>query len=98
MAEEIRFCRSGKKSFKALPLQALALDPQLQHIKAEGGAVDIELYKADKFEKIVLCTIKIYEISMVEATVLAWPDDKHNFPVLWCNLTHSPLGYKCSHL
>jgi hypothetical protein len=90
MAEQKDFAEEAKKSLGALPLQVLALDPQLQHIRAEGGSVDIELYRADKFEKIVLCTIKIYETSVVEASALAWPDDKHNFPILWCNLTLVP--------
>jgi hypothetical protein len=90
MAEKKDFVEEAKKSLRALPLQPLALDHKLQHVKAEGGAVDIELYKADKFEKIVLCTINIYETSVVEASLLAWPDEKHNFPILWCNLTVVP--------
>ena len=91
MAEELQFAAEAKKSLKALlPLQPAALDPQLQHIKTEGGSVDIELFKADKFEKIVLCTINIFETEVVEATAMAWPDEKHNFPILWCNLTIVP--------
>jgi len=50
----------------------------------------IDVYKADKLEKIVFCTINIFESGVIEATVLAWPDDKYNFPVLWCNLTIVP--------
>ncbi len=91
MAEILQFAAEAKKSLEALlPLQPVALDPQLQHIKTEGGSVDIELFKADKFEKIVLCTINIFETEVVEATVMAWPDEKHNFPILWGNLTIVP--------
>jgi len=90
MAEIKDFIEGAKKSLSALSMQPLALDPALQHIKAEGGSVDIELYTADKLEKIVFCTINIYETSVVEATALAWPDDRHNLPILWCNLTVVP--------
>jgi hypothetical protein len=71
MAKGIQFAAEAKKSLEALlPLQPVALDPQLQHIKTEGGSVDIELFRADKFEKIVLCTINIFETEVVEATVM----------------------------
>jgi hypothetical protein len=90
MAEGILFAAEAKKSLGALPLQPIALDPQLQHIKTDGGSVEIELFKADKFEKIVLCTINIFETEVVEATVMAWPDAQHNFPILWGNLTIVP--------
>ena len=90
MAETVQFAAEAKKSLGALPLQPIALDPQLQHIKTDGGSVEIELFKADKFEKIVLCTINIFETEVVEATVMAWPDAKHNFPILWGNLTIVP--------
>ncbi|MBN2106580.1 MAG: hypothetical protein JW832_04080 [Deltaproteobacteria bacterium] len=91
MAEGIQFAAEAKKSLEALlPLQPVALDPQLQHIKTAGGSVDIEFFRADKFEKIVLCTINIFETEVVEATVMAWPDDRHNFPILWGNLTIVP--------
>jgi hypothetical protein len=41
-------------------------------------------------EKIVFCFINIFGSGVIEATVLAWPDDKYNFPVLWCNITIVP--------
>lgn len=90
MTEDIRFAEKAKKSFQSLPLEPVALDPGLQHVHTDGGAVEIELFKADKFEKIVFCTINIFETSVVEATAMAWPDERHNFPILWCNLTIVP--------
>lgn len=91
MAEALPFAEKGGQRLKALlRLDPVALDPQLQHIKTDGGSVAIELYRADKFEKVVLCTINIFETEVVEATVMAWPDERHNFPILWCNLTIVP--------
>lgn len=92
MSNKIDFVEVVKKSFGALPLQSIAIDPHLRHIQSEGGAVDLEICQMDKFEKIVLSTINIYQKSIVEASVIAWPDAKHHLPVLWCNLTLvSPL-------
>jgi len=92
MSNKIDFVEVVKKSFGAVPLRSIAIDPQLRHIQSESGAVDLEIYQMDKFEKIVLSTIKIYQKSIVEASAIAWPDAKHHLPVLWCNLTIvSPL-------
>ncbi|MEI6128426.1 MAG: hypothetical protein WCQ99_17925, partial [Pseudomonadota bacterium] len=90
MGTTIDFVQEAKKTLLTLPLQPAAIDPALQHIQKEGGTIDIEVFKADKFEKVVLCTINIFETEVVEASVLAWPDDNHNFPILWCNLTIVP--------
>ena len=90
MPEALQFAAEAKKSFGAIPMQPVTLDPQLRHIKTDGGSVEIEMFKADKFEKIVLCTINIFETEVVEATAMAWPDEEHNFPILWCNLTIVP--------
>ncbi|MCP4716791.1 MAG: hypothetical protein GY868_16840, partial [Deltaproteobacteria bacterium] len=85
------FISQAKKSFqKQLKLEEAALDPALKTIEAEGGRIDLEVYHAEKFEKVVFCTINMFATSVVEATVMAWPDDNHEFPVLWCNLTVVP--------
>lgn len=87
MAASIDFAGQAKKSMSGLNLAPAAIDPQVARIEAKGGTIDIELFKADKLEKIVLCTIKIHESGVVESTAMAWPDDSHNLPILWCNLT-----------
>lgn len=84
------FTQEAKKSLKILPLQPAAIDPALGHIEAPGGTIDIEVFTADKFEKVVVSTIKIHETGVLEQSVLAWPDERHNFPILWCNLTIVP--------
>jgi len=84
------FVQEAKKSLRALPLKPVAVDPGISHIEAPGGSIDIEAFTADKFEKVVLSTIKIHETGVLEESVLAWPDDRHNFPILWCNLTVVP--------
>lgn len=84
------FTHEAKKSLSALPLQPVAVDSALKHIEAPGGTFDIEVYKADKLEKVVLSTICIRETDVVEASVLVWPDENHNLPILWCNLTIVP--------
>ena len=90
MAVSIDFTGQAKQSMSALRLAPIDLDPQLARIEADGGTIDLELFKADKLEKVVLCTIKIHESGVVESTAMAWPDDNHNLPILWCNLTIVP--------
>ena len=87
MTASIDFAGQAKNSMSALKLTPVDIDPQLAHIEAEGGTIDLELFKADKLEKVVLCTIKIHESGVVESTAMAWPDENHNLPILWCNLT-----------
>ena len=87
MAASIDFAGQAKKSMSALKLTPAEIDPKLAHIEEEGGTIDLELFKADKLEKVVLCTIKIHETGVLESTAMAWPDDNHNLPILWCNLT-----------
>ena len=82
MAASIDFTGQAKKSMSALKLEPVDMDPQLAHIEAAGGTIDLELFKADKLEKVVFCTIKIHESGVVESTAMAWPDDNHNLPIL----------------
>lgn len=87
---EKNFMEEAKKSLRALPLKSVALEPSLRRIEAPGGSVDIEVYCCEKIEKVVLCSIRMHETGVLEQTVLAWPDEHHNFPILWCNLTIVP--------
>ena len=84
------FIEEAKKSLEALPLQSASLNKDLQHIEAAGGTIDLEIYKCDKIEKVVLSTITVHESGASDETVIVWPDDAHNFPALWCTLTTIP--------
>ncbi len=90
MAATIDFTGKAKEAMKPLGLEPATLDPQLARIEVSGGTIDLELFKADKIEKVVFCTIRIHEAGVLESTALAWPDDDHNLPILWCNLTIVP--------
>jgi len=87
---EKNFMDEARKALQALPLTPADTDSRLTRIEAPGGVVDIETYQGEKFEKVVLCSIAMHETGVLEQTVLAWPDERHNFPILWCNLTIVP--------
>ena len=84
------FVQETKKAFMQLPLIDVAIDPGLRAVKADGGSIELEVFRAETFKKIVFCTIVIDETGVQESTAMAWPDDEHNFPILWCNLTIVP--------
>lgn len=90
MAKQSAFIAEAKQGLAAFTLQPLPLDQSLGLIEAKGGSIRLECYTADKFEKIVLCTIEIEASSLVEASVLAWPKVEYDLPILWCNLTRVP--------
>ncbi len=90
MGANTDFIKKAKESFSKLDLLKVEIEPDLKKIDVDGGIIELDVYKTDKIEKIVFCTINIFESGVVEATALAWPDDKHNFPALWCNLTIVP--------
>jgi hypothetical protein len=84
------FILKAKDIFSTLVLSKVELDPDIRKIEADGGLIELEVYKTEKLEKIVFCFINIFDSGVIEATALAWPDDQYNFPVLWCNLTIVP--------
>ena len=90
MSAFIDFAEQAKKSMSAIHLVPVDIDPELTRIEADGGTIDLELFKADKLEKIVFCTINMLETGVLESTAMVWPDDNHNLPILWCNLTIVP--------
>lgn len=90
MTASIDFAGLAKKSMGTFSLVPVDLDPGLARIEVEGGAIDLELFTADKLEKVVFCTIRMHESGVVESTAMAWPDDHHHLPILWCNLTIVP--------
>jgi hypothetical protein len=90
MATIIDFAGEAKKVLQGLNLVEKQIDPRMRHIEAEGGTIDLELYTADKLSKVVFCTIRMHDTGVVEATAMAWPDDRHNLPIMWCNLTVVP--------
>jgi len=90
MDQKKDFIAEAKKSLHTLPLHEVPPGKALRRIEAPGGVVDIEVFQCEKIEKVVLCSIRMYETGVLEQTVLAWPDEQHNFPILWCNLTIVP--------
>ncbi|MFC1592058.1 hypothetical protein ACFL43_06005 [Thermodesulfobacteriota bacterium] len=90
MAASMDFSGQTKKSLSALGLTAVEIDPQLARIDVDGGTIELDLFKAEKLEKVVFCTINMQATGVVESTAMAWPDDEHNLPLLWCNLTIVP--------
>lgn len=90
MTATIDFAGLAKKSMDAFGLVTVALDPKLARIEVEGGTISLDLFRAEKLEKVVFCTIRMHESGVVESTAMAWPDDNHNLPILWCNLTIVP--------
>jgi len=90
MAAAIDFADHAKKCMGALSLVSVDLDPKLARIEVDGGTIVLDLFKKEKLEKVVFCTIRMHETGVVEATAMAWPDDNHHLPILWCNLTIVP--------
>ncbi len=90
MAEGREFIQSAKESLKALSLESVAVEESLQMIETDGGRIDLEVYKADKIEKVIFCTIKIFQPGISEKSVLIWPEDGYDIPLVWCNLTQMP--------
>ena len=90
MANQGAFIAEAKQGLSAFALQPLTLNQCPSLIEAQGGSIRLEGYTADKFEKIVLCTIEIEATSLVETSVLAWPETGSDLPILWCNLTRVP--------
>jgi len=84
------FVEAAKKAFMQTAMSSVAIEPDLRTIKTAGGSVVLEVFKAEKFSKIVFCTIVIDETGVLESTAMAWPDEDHNFPILWCNFTIVP--------
>jgi len=90
MSATINFAGHAKKCMSPLNLVPVDLDPKLSRIDVEGGTIDLDLFTAEKLEKVVFCTIRMHESGVVESTAMAWPDDNHYLPILWCNLTIVP--------
>ena len=84
------FVEAAQQAFRQIPLSAVAIEQDLRTVKTDGGSVVLEVFKAEKFSKIVFCTIVIEETGVLESTAMAWPDENHNFPILWCNFTIVP--------
>jgi hypothetical protein len=90
MTASIDFTDQARQNMGALRVVPVDLDPQLARIEVEGGTIAVDLFRTDKLEKVVFCTIMMHETGVVESTAMAWPDDNHHLPILWCNLTIVP--------
>jgi len=84
------FIKEARKSLEQLPLANITLDQELQHIEVPGGTIDLEFFRCEKIEKVVLSGIKVHESGVTDETVIIWPDASYNFPALWCTLTIIP--------
>lgn len=84
------FVEAAKKAFTQIPLKEVAIEQDLRMVRTDGGSVALDVFTAEKFQKIVFCTITIDDTGVLESTAMAWPDDNHDFPILWCNFTIVP--------
>lgn len=83
----IDFIGSAKNSLSALMEQPVSIDEKYNHYEAEGGSIDIEVYAADKIEKIVFSSIQIEATNVSEESVFIYPAAGYEFPVFWANMT-----------
>ena len=90
MAENLDLIFEAKKFLDKLSLESVSIDQGMKHIVVEGGTIDLEVYKCEKFEKVVFVTIKIHETGVSDETVILWPDDNYNLPFFCCTLTIIP--------
>jgi len=87
MADEKDFIEEAKQVFSSLSLETVPVDPDLKRIDAEGGSIELDVYTAEKIEKVVFCTITIHANSVSEKSVLVWPAEGYDLPIAWCNQT-----------
>jgi len=90
MDERKDFLSRIKMNLDQLSLEEVTVDPKLKKIEVEGGAIDLTMYKCHKVEKLTFSTIKIYESSVSEESLLVWSEDNYDLPLFWCNLTQMP--------
>ena len=74
----------------AMGLQKVELDREIEHVEVESGRLDLEVYQADRLEKLVLSSIHIAKTGVVESSVLIWPAGGFDLPIYWTNLTQIP--------
>jgi hypothetical protein len=84
------FIGAAQESLAKLPLKEITLPGELKRVESVDGSVDLSVFKADKIEKIVFSIIKINSASVSEESVIVWPADTHDLPILWLNLTQMP--------
>ena len=90
MTTTIDFAGHARAALQTLTLAPVTIDPDLARIVTDGGTIDLDVFTTGALDKIVLCTIRMHETGVVESTAIAWPDEAHNLPILWCNLTIVP--------
>ncbi len=90
MREKINIVESSKKALKELELKQVKLDEGIGTVKVEGGRINLEVYNTEKVEKAVFSSILVNKISVSEESVIVWPEDGYNFPMMWLNLTRLP--------
>lgn len=81
------FIKEAEKSFAEICKKAVDIGKSFEEIKNGKGEISLKVYKGDKVEKVIFSSIKIFKLAVVEESLMVWPTDEYNFPVLWCNLT-----------
>jgi len=71
-------------------LEPVAIDAELNRIRADGGSIDLDVYRSEKVQKAVFCDIRLHATNVSEKSVMLWPGDGYDFPALWLNLTQMP--------
>jgi len=87
MREKINFIESAKKSLEGLNLSLIKLDEGFDRISVEGGTINLDVCNTEKIEKVVFSSIQLNKMSVSEESVIVWPEDGYDLPVMWLNLT-----------
>lgn len=90
MTGKADFIGEARKRLLNLGLVPTEIEEDLRRIEVGGGTIDLELLKGEKVSKAVLSSIKIEGMSVSEESVIVWPEEGYDFPILWCNLTTMP--------
>jgi len=86
MEREIHLFNIFKESLKDLDLKMVPLEKGMDRIEVEKGSCTIEIYSADRLERIIFSLIEIKGTAR-EGTLFIWPEPKYHLPLFWCNLT-----------
>ncbi len=86
-AQTLDFIGSAKQSLSTFMQETVPFDEKYEHYEGDGGSIDLEVYTADKIEKIVFSSIQIEETNVSEESVFIYPAEGYEFPVFWANMT-----------
>ena len=91
MNEDDSFIAAVREIFETkMGLGRIPLDQELERVEGQKGSVRLEVFRTGRIEKVVLSTITIARTGVSETSALVWPEDGHDLPVFWGNLTRIP--------